>query len=102
MRQLFKASQSRHHDGQYKPPRKRHQDRPLPQFMTQLNLCCYRTEAHPLPVSMVFIGEGVSDRGQRMCVYACAHDKCSWREGWVPDRDNPRKSYRLFGRFYQH
>jgi hypothetical protein len=100
MRQLFKPHRPRNVDNHYRPPRKRQQDRPLPRFMSQLELFCYKTEAHPLPVTMIFIGECISDNGQRMAVFACSHDKCQWREGWVRDRDNPRQAYRLFGRFY--
>jgi hypothetical protein len=100
MSDLFIPMPPNHHDGHYPTSRKRGQAQPLPRYLTRLDLICRNTAAHPLPVSMIFIGESVSDRGQQMCVYACAHDGCSWREGWVPDRENPRRPYRLFGYLY--
>jgi hypothetical protein len=87
-------------DGQHRPRHKQQKERPLPHFLTQLDRVCGNTEAHTLPCKMIFIGESVSDHGQKMAVYACAHDDCAWREGWVQDRDNPREAYRLFGGFH--
>jgi hypothetical protein len=87
-------------DGQYRPQRQRPQDRPLPRFVTTLTPICGNTDAHPLPCKMIFISESMSDKGQRMAIYACAHDDCAWREGWVQDRHNSSKAFRLFGRFH--
>ena len=72
----------------------------LPGFMKELDVVCRRTEAHPIPAKMKFIGAGVSDRGQPMAVYACPFPGCQWREGWVQDR-RTRKPFRLWAGFHR-
>lgn len=69
-------------------------------FLSRLNLLCKNDESHILPTKMVFIGESISNTGERMFVYACSHAGCNFREGWVYDR-KARKPHQLWRGRYQ-
>jgi len=71
----------------------------LPGYMKRLDIICRRTEVHPIPTKMRFIGEGVSDKGQPMSIYACPFSGCNWREGWVQDY-RTSKPIRLWAGFF--
>ena len=73
----------------------------LPRHLTELDLLCHNTESHPLPVRMKLISKEVkSNRGEPMAVYACLFPGCHWREGWIADRYNRKKSYQLWRGFH--
>ena len=57
----------------------------------------YHSQGH-LPVRMKCIDMVASDQGEPMVVYACP--MCNWREGYIMDRRNPRKAYRLWAGYY--
>jgi hypothetical protein len=99
---LFTARRPQHLDGQYRPLRRQRPQPGLPNYLKQLELFCRNTDAHPLPILMKCIGESLSDRGQKTAIYACPHKNCDWREGWVPDRRNPRRPYRLWAKHNRH
>lgn len=63
----------------------------VPRALMNVETLCHGKGTHHIPVRMRFIGGALSSNGRLMAIYACPHDRCRYREGYVLSNGRPRR-----------